>query len=68
LSAKGVAIDSSKIEAVSKWQSPKSVIEIRSFLGLAQYYCQFIKNFLQDCKAHDKTIEEQHAVCVVGQV
>jgi hypothetical protein len=68
LSAKGVAIYSSKIEAVSKWQSPKSVTEIRSFLGLAKYYCRFIENFLQDCKAHDKTIEEQHAVCVVGQV
>jgi hypothetical protein len=37
LSAKGVAIDPRKIEAVSKWQSPKSVTEIRSFLGLAGY-------------------------------
>jgi hypothetical protein len=35
LSAKGVAVDPSKIEVVSKWQSPKSMTEIRSFLGLA---------------------------------
>jgi hypothetical protein len=35
LSAKGVAVDPSKIEAVPKWQSPKSVTEIHSFLGLA---------------------------------
>jgi hypothetical protein len=35
LSAKGVAVDLSKIEVVSKWQSPKSVTEICSFLGLA---------------------------------
>jgi hypothetical protein len=35
LTAKGVVVDPSKIEAVSKWQSPKSVTEIRSFLGLA---------------------------------
>jgi hypothetical protein len=42
LSAKGLAIDSSKIEALSKWQSPKSVTEIHSFLGLAGYYHRFI--------------------------
>jgi hypothetical protein len=33
LSAKGVAVDPSKIEAESKLQSPKSMTEIRSFLG-----------------------------------
>jgi hypothetical protein len=50
LSAKGVVVDLSKIEAVSKWQSPKSVIEIRSFLGLAGYYRRFIKNFSKIAK------------------
>jgi hypothetical protein len=45
LSAEGVAVDPSKIEVVSKWQSPKSVTEIRSFLGLAGYYHRFIENF-----------------------
>ncbi|KAI5381318.1 hypothetical protein KIW84_UN0831 [Lathyrus oleraceus] len=41
----GVAVDSSKIEAVSKWEAPKSVAEIRSFLGLAGYYRKFIEGF-----------------------
>jgi hypothetical protein len=50
LSAKGVSIHPSKIEAVSKWQSPKSVIEIRSFLGLAGYYRRFIENFSKIAK------------------
>jgi hypothetical protein len=45
LSAKGVVVDPSKIEAVSKWQSPKSVTEIRSFLSSAGYYRRFIENF-----------------------
>jgi hypothetical protein len=44
-SAKGVAVDPSKIEAVSKWQSPKSMTDIHSFLSLAGYYCRFIENF-----------------------
>jgi hypothetical protein len=50
LSAKGVAVDPSKIEAVSKWQSPKSVTEIRSFLGLAGYYRRFIEKFSKIAK------------------
>jgi hypothetical protein len=50
LSAEGVAIDPSKIEAVSKWQSPKSMTEISSFLDLAGYYHWFIENFSKIAK------------------
>ena len=45
ISRGGVAVDPSKIEAVSKWEAPKSVSEIRSFLGLAGYYRKFVKHF-----------------------
>ena len=38
LSAKGVAVDPSKVQDVLKWKSLTSVTEIRSFLGLAGYY------------------------------
>jgi hypothetical protein len=50
LSAERVVVDPSKIEEVSKWQSPKSVTEICSFLGLAGYYRQFIENFSKIAK------------------
>jgi hypothetical protein len=50
LSVKGVVADPSKIEAVSKWQSPKFVIEICSFLGLAGYYSRFIENLSKIAK------------------
>jgi hypothetical protein len=50
LSAKGVDVDPSKIEAMSKWQSPKSVTAIRSFLGLAGHYHRFIENFSKIAK------------------
>jgi len=35
ISGKGIAVDPSKVEAVSQWETPMSVTEIRSFLGLA---------------------------------
>jgi hypothetical protein len=45
LTAEGVAVDSEKVEAVSSWQQPTNVSEIRSFLGLAGYYRRFIEGF-----------------------
>ena len=45
ISGEGIAVDPTKVESVTNWQSPTSVKEIRSFLGLAGYYRRFIENF-----------------------
>ena len=45
VSGKGISTNPKKIEAVTKWPTPKTVYDIRSFLGFVGYYRRFIKNF-----------------------
>jgi len=40
-----VKMDPRKIQAIVEWSAPKSVPELRSFLGLANYYRRFIEGY-----------------------
>lgn len=45
ISGVGIVVDPSKVDSVLQWEVPKSVTEIRSFLGLVDYYRRFIQGF-----------------------
>ena len=45
VSVEGIRVDPGKIEAVVNWKPPRSVTEVRSFLGLAEYCRRFVKRF-----------------------
>ena len=47
MSASGMLVDPEKVEVVMSWERPKSVFEIRSFLGLAGYYRRLIEEFFR---------------------
>ena len=45
MSTSGVSVNPEKVEAGMSWERPKSIFEIRSFLGLTGYYRKFIEDF-----------------------
>ena len=45
VSEEGIKTDPEKTEAIKNWPVPKSVKDVRSFLGFAGYYRRFIKGF-----------------------
>nr|CAH66097.1 OSIGBa0114I04.4 [Oryza sativa] len=59
ISSGGVAVDPSNVESVLSWKQPKTVSEIRSFLGLAGYYCRFIENFSKIARPMTRLLQKE---------
>ena len=41
----GIKVDPEKVEAIRKWEAPTNVRGVRSFIGFANFYRDFIENF-----------------------
>ena len=45
ISPKGVEMQKKKVEGVLNWLASRNIKEVQKFLGLANYYRRFIKDF-----------------------
>ena len=61
VSAKGIETDPKKVEAVKNWTIPKTVTDIRSFLGFTNYYRQFIKDYAKVARPLNILISGENA-------
>jgi hypothetical protein len=57
ISKDGISVDPSKVQEVMEWKPPKSIHQIRSFLGLAGYYRRFIPDFSRIAKLMTKLLK-----------
>jgi len=46
----GVTMSDRRVESVQKWAHPRSVKEVQIFIGFANFYRRFIKDFSKVCK------------------
>ncbi|WVZ75520.1 hypothetical protein U9M48_023565 [Paspalum notatum var. saurae] len=54
----GIAVDPSKVSAVTNWKVPEIPKEVRGFLSLAGYYQRFIENFSKIAKPMTSLLEK----------
>jgi hypothetical protein len=58
ISKGGIAVDPAKVTEIVGWKIPKTVIEVRSFLGLMRYYRRFIEGFSKIMKPMTSLLEK----------
>jgi hypothetical protein len=54
----GISVDPATVKEIVEWSIPSTVTEVRSFLGLAGYYRQFIEGFSKIAKLMTSLLEK----------
>ena len=52
MSKDGTETDPYKVTAINKWPVPRTVTEVQSFLGFANYYWKFIPKYAHIAKVY----------------
>ena len=61
VSSSGIETDPRKVEVVKTWTIPKTVTDVRSFLGFTNYYRRFIKGYAQVARLWNALISGENA-------
>src|SRR4051794_25451824 len=58
ISDKGIQVDPKKIESIQSWPAPRNLHELRSFLGLTNYYRRFIDGYAKQITALNRLLRK----------
>ncbi|MEL6562292.1 MAG: reverse transcriptase domain-containing protein, partial [Bacteroidota bacterium] len=58
ISSKGIEKDPEKLVKLENWPRPKTMKELNSFLGFANYYRKFVRNFSQIASPLEKLVKK----------
>jgi hypothetical protein len=56
----GVKVDPNKVKATMEWPIPKTLKNIRGFLGLTRYYHKFVKSYGQIVTPLTTLLKKKH--------
>ncbi|XP_015946584.1 uncharacterized protein LOC107471601 [Arachis duranensis] len=56
-----LCMDQGKVKAIKEWEPPNKVSELRSFLGLANYYRRFIKGYSAKAAPLTDLLKKNHS-------
>ena len=61
MSKDGIETDPKEVTAVSKWPVPRTVTEVRSFLGFTNYYQKFIPKYAHIANPINQLVSGENA-------
>jgi hypothetical protein len=67
VNSEGIRPDPKKVEVVQNWPVPKNVHEVRSFLGLANYFRKFISHYLEVAAPLTNLTKKSHVWAWTGK-
>jgi hypothetical protein len=67
VNSEGIRPDPKKVKVVRNWPVPKNVHEVRSFLGLANYFCKFISHYSEVAAPLTNLTKKSHVSAWIGK-
>ena len=61
VSAEGISVDPEKTDKVEKWKSPENHSQLQQFLGFANYYRRYIRNFADIARPLTRLMRNKNA-------
>ena len=61
VSKQGIEVDPKKVEVIRKWPKPRTVTDVRSFLGFTNYYRKFMFHYAQIAKPLNELTSGENA-------